>query len=462
MDIVEFYKGILNTVGLSTDEKGGTYMESIPGQLEPYYIDGKHLVLPTQDVLRNPSWDTQIAFHPLSENIARKNSVVFNNLQRLMNIACNVDIGTLMLHMVRLCADHDKQKTLNHRQTAFLQLFPDADEISVKNFDKIEGKNTGENSYVKLITTRDGKLDGQTYPRVTKVSFPFYEECLEQSKAKQKEYHLFGIKIRKKDLFGYKALFEYIIKNCGNPDGCYSYGSRSQIAPSFHALMTASHRVKSDTRKVFSLLKLDVPEIHWGDQLDNLKQYKGLIPPLNGNEGELTEGEKRRQELTIAPPVAAKPVAQPTPPTQPVAMPVTQPQQAYAQVVPPQPQFSQPVQQAKPTASTGSVKVIPFKSPFAPQVQTQPVCQQPVYQTVPVTQPAMQVAPQQVMVQQPMMQPLMMQPQQPYRPVDQFGRPVNNVAGYVPMIPNQPMVYGYQNYGQPMVQPGMAVGGWNR
>lgn len=461
MDIIEFYKGILTSVGLVFDVKGGTYLETVPGQLEPYHIGGKHLVLPTQDVLRQPNWDTQIAFHPLSENIARKNSVIFNELQRLSNIACNVDIGTLMFHMVELCANRDKQKTLNHRQTAFLQLFPDADETSVKNFDRIEGKNTGENSYVKLITTRDGKLDNQTYPRVTKVRFPFYEDCVEQSKAKQKEYHLFGIKIRKKDLFGYKALFEYIIKNCGNPDAFYSCGSRSQTAPSFHALMTSVHRVKADARKVFALLKLDVPEIHWGDQLDNLNQYKGHIPPLNGNEGELTEGEKRRQELTTAPPA---PPAQAPSVLPAVVPPVTQPQPVPAVVQPMvAPQVVAPVVPAPVPPGTkpaNGVKTIPFKSPFAqPQV---PQYTQPVYAAQPqVIPPGMQP------VQQVPAMPaaVAQQPNQYYRPVDQFGRPLNNMTGLMPMAAPQMGYMGYQQampgYGMPMM-PGMQVGGWNR
>lgn len=474
MTIQEFYKGILESLGLTFDEKGGCYLEIVPGQQEPFYVSNKHLVIPTQEVLRVPNWDTQIAFHPLSENIARKNSVVFNSLQQLANLSCNVDIGTLMETMVSICADKDKHKTMNHRQTAFLQLFPDADETSVKNFAKIEAKNGGENAYVKLITTRDGKLNDQQYPRVTKVKFPFYEEILKQSKEKVKEFHLFGVKVRKKDFWGFKALFEYIIQNAATPDEHYSFGSRSHTAPSFHSLMSAVNNVKKDTRKVFLLLKMDVPEIKWGDQLENLQQYKGHIPPLDGNEGELTEGEKRKQVTNIPVPTPVQPaVVQPQvqpvqqtlpPPVVPQPVPVVpQPVTPPPMIGTAQPQLitGQPVPQAaKPVTPVGGIKTIPFKSPFAPQQQ---VVQQPqVYQ-----QPVQQVMQPQAMVQQPVQQ---MQMQQP---TDAFGRPLYRQP-YVQVQQPQPMMGYYptqpmMGFGQPMVAPGWgqpqpalpAVAGWN-
>lgn len=302
MDIIEFYKGILESVGLIVDERGNV-QGADPMGYTPYSIKGtnKRLVLPTTEVLRNPDWENTMAFHPISENIARKDSVVFRTLQQLSSLSVNIDVGILMAKMIEYCADKDQHKNLNHKQAVILSIFSDADETSLKNWMKIDDKLGKEYSYVKMVTLRDKELKGLKYPRVTTVRFPIYEEMVKQTEDKQKEYHLFGVKIRKKDIHGYKKLFEFIFKHLDNPDEHYSYGTRSQVAPSFHSLMTSFHRLKSELLTKLRLLKLDSTDVTWGAALEDLSKFKGLIPPLDGNEGEVTEGDRRRTELAVQP-----------------------------------------------------------------------------------------------------------------------------------------------------------------
>lgn len=466
MDLIEFYKGMVQSLELVVDDHDRVMYERLTG-LEPVTIrqDGKDkiLVLPTSTVLRTPDWDTFIAFHPLSENIARKDSVVFQALQRFASLSLNVDIGALMGRMIEYCADKDSHKTMNHKQTKFLQLFPDADETSLKNWEKLDAKLGEEYVYTRIVTLRDKELEGQTFPRVTYVKFPFYEDCVKLTEGKHKEYSIFGVKLRKKDVLGYKALFEFLVHHASEPDSYYSFGSRSNIAPSFHSLASAMYKLKAELQRTYRLLKIDTPELLWGQYLDKLQQFKGQVPVLQGNDGELTEGERRRQEYAVKPVTTPAPAAKvPVIQQQPINSPVPAAPPVTAQLTQPVQQTVNPAPQPTKSGKNG-IPVISFNP--QPQQVAQPMYpQQPMYQQQYIQQPMVnQMQPvqqpqqvvnqpymgQQVVYQQPMMQPQM----QMQRPVDMNGRPIN-VWQSAPQMAVQPYMGQPAVWGQPM-QPQM-------
>lgn len=449
-ELTSLYKGILHSLGLTVNDKGGVYIFGLDEE-EPYNVDGKHLVVPYDNVLRNPDWEHQIAFHPLSENIARKDSVVLKSLQTLGNISIDADVGMIIGELISYCADSDRHGKLNAKQTAFLSLYPNADETSLKNWQKIEAKIGSEYHYVRLLTYRDKKLNGESFSRVTYVTFPLYKELCKLIDAKSGDYTVYGVKLRKKDAEGIKALFEYIFKSVDNPDSEYSTGTRSLIAPSFHAFINSFYKVKKALEKVFKLLKLDTESLAWGNEINDLSKFKGLIPPLAGNEGELTEGERRRKEQQVAPVSPHSPKV------------INQVHQALLQnsnnktvsTTPPQvkPQVQAQAQPEK-VKSGGIVKrEIPIKNDVN-------------FNTLPVNP---------VQTQQGYMQP--QAPMVNGRFVDQNGRPIPvpnygqaQVVGYAnqqpvnqpmmqqPMMPMQPMMQPMvpqQMYQQPMMQPMM-------
>lgn len=387
MDIIEFYKGILESTGLVIGDKHGVYLEPLPEDLTPYHVNDKHLVLPTPEILRDPNWNAQIAFHPLSENVARKDSPVLKELTKLTNLSLNINIGLLMSSLISYCANKDLHKTLNHKQTVFLSLFPDADEKAVEAWNKVDNKLNGVNTYVKIVTLRDKKLDNQPYSRVAFVKFPIYDELIQLANGTKTDNALFGVKLRKKDIKGIKALFEFLLSGLDNIDGKYSFGTRSAIAPTFHALMSATHRVFTELQRTARLLRIEFAELKWGDALADLSKYKGLIPPLDGNEGDVTEGEKRKTAMTPQ---------QPVPVANPVLQPVQQPMQAPVYQQPAQPQ--RPVY--APPASPNQV--------LRPVQQTQVIqpAKQPTLPASPYAQPTRQASQPQQVTQQPVQQPV--------------------------------------------------------
>lgn len=436
MELISFYRSLLETIGLGIDEQGYTYLDSINVRT-PYQINGKTLVLPTKEILLNPDWNTTIAFHPLSENIARKDSLVLQRLQRLSNLAINIHVGDIIRVMIEYCADSGNHSKLNHKQTAFLSCFPDADENALKNWDKLLGAMGETNQFIKLVTLRDKKLNDEFFSRVCYAKFPVYEACVEMMNNKPKEYTIFGVKVRKKDVHGIRALFEFIFKHIATPDEHYSFGTRSSIAPSFNVLVKTLYLLALPVQKVYRLLKLDYPDLGWGEQLDDLNKYKGLIPPLDGNEGELTEGERRRADLTIAPPTPpakkgssnkVNVISQNTPAVQtptPVAPGIPAPVQVQPRQAPVTPQVAQQVTKAvQQPAATPSTHATKREVNVISQVQNQ--------------QQAVQMAPQQMAYGYPAPGAYM---------VDSYGRPIAATPVMQPPMYGQPVQMAPVQYG---------------
>ena len=119
----------------------------------------------------------------------------------------------------------------------------------------------------------------------------------------------------------------------------YSAGSHSLIAPYFDALMRAYVKVATQLnaivkthRKELADHKALLIDVDWAEALDNLGDYRDLIPPLPGNEGDRADGSqpkgaevKTDVTRTFAEPAAQtpnQPLFQTTTPAAPTAAPV--------------------------------------------------------------------------------------------------------------------------------------------
>lgn len=469
MDIIEFYKGVLTSMGLVVDEKGRVFWSGnivdTPCQPEEKGKPPRNLVLPTKEILKSPDWTHQIAFHPISENIARRDSTIFKYIQRIVNLEISSSTGYTMGRLINYCADRDAQSKMNYKQTKFLQLFPDADATSVEAWDKIESKIGKDNSYISIITLRDKKYQGETYPRITTVKFNFYNEikALLEDKHNAKNNTVFGVKLRKKDIRGFKALFEFLFPHVAENPEYYSNGSRNLVAPSFHSLMVSFVRLKEDMNNVLNLLKDETHPLNWAKELSDLTKYKGVIPALEGNEGDLVEEAKRQQE-------SVRPVNNLTPAVAPIKPAVMQPQVAAPIAPIAQPTVAPlPVQPTQVEANVvRTVKAggreIPVVSqnptqqvnPYAPQFNNP-------YANAPIMPPqgGRTPTPNQGYgyVQQPVYpqgQNVPMGYQPPMPPRMGYGPMVNNgFAGYAPVSSGWGMQYQQPGYNPGLTQPYM-------
>lgn len=360
MDIIDLYKSILTAASLTSDSEG--YVSSIvradvTRKPEPTLINGKRLVLPTNDQLRSPSSE-KVIFHPLSENIMRSESEVITKLRNCANIRLNYTLVILVNSIIDMISSVDKHKTLTPDQSEILSIAADADMVTLDSFMKMYTEALKQNTSGALVTMflkRGGIVSGKKYSRVGVIGFPFFKELQEEKET------YYGVKLRKKDRQSLLNIFKYILPSI-DEEGYYNRGSDSTVAPYLDAIMKAFMAVGSRFNDFIENYKDFVePYEHllinseWVEIFDNLEvmipQIR-KIPVQAGNEGSAKLSETQNNVVqTVAQPPNQLNYITPETPAQPAWI---QPQQMQ-QPAPLSPQPMPPVQQRTPPNTGGKL-----------------------------------------------------------------------------------------------------------
>ena len=288
-DVCAFYTRVLVSVGLIVNPDGGVYVRAANQEL-PLPVAGKSLVLPTAENLRSGFNDRQ-AFAPLGESINLTESIVLKKLRQTITVRQTTVIGALMAELMTIAADVNLHKTLSPTQAELLSVIPEVDEKTVKAvgvvFDTIDP--LGDKRLISTYLKRNGIVDGVEYMRAAIVAIDIMRAQVE------KEATIYGKAVRVKDKKAFFSLLEFILPGCKDPGKFYSAGSKDKIAPNFHALMVSHLNVMEALNLVIDLFrdKLGNPETLYTpdlsvlrDELEDLKQFNGLIPALSGNMGD--------------------------------------------------------------------------------------------------------------------------------------------------------------------------------
>jgi len=422
MQLLEKYTKFLNSVDAVISEDGKVLVDKGQGPV-PYALAERELVLPTPAFLKNPQWDSQVAFHPLSESISRGESEV---IQFCVRMICSKVMGTYLglYEALLMTAVKDSQATPpTPGQGKYLAGLGNTTPALLEKFSKILGKTRilrgeGEDRRaISLFLKRGGAINGERFARVCVVGFPLYEAICKAEEVKP--HQVFGVQLTAKELGVLKTVHEVLLP--GSDDGVYSAGTNSTTAPYFVALTSAytnlaeqlNKAVKTFQRSFKSLKPIDTS---WFIG-DNLNEYRNVIPPMPFNEGEIEKG------------VSEQPA-------------VAQPAQAVSQPVLTQPQFQQPVYQ----------QPVAFQQPqqgyIQPQAPQQPVKPSPAPKgTISFNDIANQLPHPGFGMQMPQMQMPMMQMGYPQA---QMGMPMNQP----PMPPVSQPQMGYPQMG---MQPQMGI-----
>lgn len=475
IDVVsELYIPLLNAIHIYADDDGFLSRRTT-GVDKPCELLGKRLILPTVENLQRSNDNEHLFFHPLSENIARGDSAVYNYLKLAISLRVNYTITGVADLLIHVAGDKQLEGKLKSAQLDLVKALPKVNDKMITNLiTSTVNMDLDKNMFYTVYNKRNGKIGSATYNRVAVTRFPL----LEQLNDVDKSTYWSAVKgLRKADVEAYKALFSYLIPNW-NIDNNYSGFSDSMEAPSFHALAVAFVSIMSRLNELCNLFAdvadtrpLACPDLHVLDQaLGNLQRYGNVINPLPGNTGDIAENNQQIDQLQTQP-IGIPPanlmnaadakvnsIKGNEPAVQQQQPPMQQPQ-GYAQ---------QPMQQ-QPPVNNGFIGLPqPQYNPygFNPFMQQQQMPQQmnPYmagqmgYQ--PYNQAAMQqqqaIAQQQAAQQQ---QRLGNDPiaswnaatQQPQIMVNQFGQPVNQYGQPVmvqPQMMPMPQQGGFINYQQ--------------
>ena len=468
VDLVnELYIPFLSTIQIYADENGELYRIN-NDTTKPCELSGKRLILPTEQNLQRANDAEHIFFHPLSENIARGDSAVYNWLKLAVSLRVNCAIAGLADVLIHIAGDKQLEGKLKSSQLDLVKALPKVNEKMIVNLvSSTINMDMDKNMFYTVYNKRNGKIGSNSYNRVAVARFPL----LEQLNDVDKSAYWSAVKgLRKADVQAYQSLFQYIIPNW-NIDNQYSGFSDSMEAPGFHALGTAFVSIMSRLNELCNLFAdvadtrgLACPDLHVIDQaLGNLQRYANVINPLPGNTGDVAENNQVVDQLQTQP--------MGVPPANLMAAAENKAQaikgnEPAIQNPPPQTAQQQPMQMQQPNQGFIGLPqpvmnpygmnpyMVPQQQPMANPYMAGAMGYQPMNQAAYAQQ--QQLAQQQQMLAQQRLasDPIAswnMATQQPQYQVNQFGQPVNQFGQPIMMQQAMPQQFlGYPQQQRPV------------
>lgn len=293
--LTTIYREVIEDLGFDVTGTGRVQFV-LAGVESPFTIKKKALVLPTDEWLKDPDWENTIPFHPLSENTKRKKSEVIEALTAMVSNRIYQGTADLLQFIFELALNTDAHKTLTPEQRDVLRKLPNVSERTVADVHKLlRSKLTfkGETAFANFYVKRSGMWRGEEYSRVAVVTFPLAEQESNEDKK------IFDILFRVGDRRALFDILRWIYPGFDNPLENYSYGSRSSVAPNFHALMMAFASMAHELNRVNRIFLEGFEDVigsriigtKWLSNMASLTEYRDEIPPLEGNIGEANEAE---------------------------------------------------------------------------------------------------------------------------------------------------------------------------
>jgi hypothetical protein len=309
MKIIKVYQSILKFCGLEANKEGFINIKHID-IVQPLNINGKRVVLPTDQQLKSFDPSDRIVFHPLCENILRGESEVINKLKEVINIRVNLIIGTIIQSLLQLVATNKLHSKLTPEQSEILTVIKEVDNKSVEEFTSImlsTNKNQSIKPFFNIFLKRGGIHNDIKYSRLGVINFPFYDDLVDNKIDKP---------TRIKDKKALIAMFKFILPGIDD-NGCFNYGSKSQVAPYLDALLMSTVNVASRLNDILILYNDYIDDTHEllfdSDWIEDFSDLELLIPEIRripiqaGNDGSLLIKTPQEEENLIF----NRPVSQP-------------------------------------------------------------------------------------------------------------------------------------------------------
>ena len=245
----EYYKKIINNIGLFTDDEGFIYGGDPENKILITTL-GKPLVLPTEEHVKTIFTDdpeegiiiNKILYNPLNEEVIKKDSESLAKTKLVVEtrIALMLEVvGELLLH---LASNKVLQTKTSLNLNKFLGSINDAKRATIKNLidDNVinnwsklcKASRSNGNSSIKIYLKKGGVAgDGVKYTRLATISVTALEHLLKAEKDEQ----VLGVTLRPKDIRLFIILYNFLL-NVENKH-TIELGSNSTESPGFMSLM---------------------------------------------------------------------------------------------------------------------------------------------------------------------------------------------------------------------------------
>ena len=258
MNLIEYYTSVLAAAGHRVDKEG--YVISLLHSPErPATVGGKALVLPTHERLSALNNTEVVFFHPLRENVMEGPSKVVEYFRNAALLEIEGALTALLKGLADLAASTAAHKNLTPTQSEFLSHVKKADQKTLDTLQAICENVSAANAktpFFHMYLKKGAKLHGRSYKQGAIVTWPLYEELCKPENEKEKS--VIGVSVRTGDFQRLKSLIEYVFPSLDEPNA-YSFGSNSDQAPKFHALLGGFGSVAQRINEVLELMNPAFP-----------------------------------------------------------------------------------------------------------------------------------------------------------------------------------------------------------
>lgn len=292
MKLTDVYKSILSYCSLSPNEQGEIQVTLAENKLKTD-IEGKRIVMPTKDNLKNFNPESELVFHPFREYFNRGESLIVKKLRHTLNIRINYVLLTLMDDLLSIIMSPALHAKFTPRQRELLMAVGDVPATArVKFIEEMITKRlkaAPRAAILNIYLKKSGMYQNKRHPRVGVTTFPVYEYLTNERPAG----------LSKDAAAAIMRLVEYILPGSKDDPESYNSYSDSQDIPWLECMLNTGYTITSRIEEVTTLFANFLEEKPyrnfdhlWLDEILNLGRYKKevlLIPDQAGNDGALNE-----------------------------------------------------------------------------------------------------------------------------------------------------------------------------
>ena len=241
MNLDTFYKNAIKSIKCTLDEDGFLIKNTANGFVREQY-DKKQILLYDSSI-RLTNVDDIILFNPLEEDSIKgiNPSMAKYKANVEKNLAYSFNVVTELLAVLAVDLDLQKKASLElnkfmsdlnkHRKANMKEIVDENFVKTLKNINNTSYTKSVNNSAIFIKTEKGKVLDGEKYNKVGVLSFPIYEDLLENPK------EIYDVELkRNKDANIYYSIVEFIVgKNDDDKLDIekYTVGSNSLVSPTF-------------------------------------------------------------------------------------------------------------------------------------------------------------------------------------------------------------------------------------
>ncbi|EKD89749.1 MAG: hypothetical protein ACD_33C00002G0041 [uncultured bacterium] len=282
--IEQFYLSVLDYSGL---ELSDNIIVNKNEKLGEFTVNGKEITLPYLENLKNP--DNKIIFHPLNENYVKPETNLFNLYKKKLVHEINVKILSLFVTIINIANSVELQSKI--KNTKLVELITGIGETDLAliehliNLSKHSQKVNDEAFMVDIFLKKNGEVKDIPYAAIGKINFILYNEVNKALEEKEREYKVFGYKLRKKDLLAINNLFNVVFPNINTEE--YMEGTDNKIFRFMNILLKTSYLLTNRINEIVKYLEtlkdetLNLKEVkfnhEWVDNLEDLYKMSNEI-----------------------------------------------------------------------------------------------------------------------------------------------------------------------------------------